>query len=167
MKRILTIVLLVLLTSATAFAVSPDISGDALEEVELEWGFAEDPWGVEITAGGPDEFDSDEDITVDYGEEWVWGYINASGPDIRFFYSSDDPSELFFWFESSDGSDTFLVINDPDNEWWVVDDYEESLDPGFGIEGAPGGTYDIWIGTWGEDLVDGAFYISEMDVMLD
>ena len=167
MKKTALIAFLVVTLSVAAFAELPDVFGEPLHEVELEEGFVPDPYEHDMAAGGGTMFDAEADLGDDYFAREgdvvsPAGYIYGSGPDVRFFYDASQGASIYFAFEAEDGGDTFIVVNDPDGDWWVVDDSDFGLDPAFGIEGAPAGQYDIWVGTWQEDTVFGSFYISEL-----
>lgn len=165
MKRVILIVLVSLIAAAVSFADLPDVFGEALAEIELDQYFVPDPHEHEMTAGGSLEFDAAADIPGDYfkrdDEVDVSGYVYGDGPDVRFYYNADSPDTLSFAFVADEFDDTFLVVNDPDGDWWVVDDSDDSLDPYFSIENPPSGRYDIWVGTWEDIFVSGTFMISE------
>lgn len=165
MRKILSVVIMGMVAASLAYAELPSVFGDALEVIELDQFFAPDPFEYDMVAGGGTYFDAEADLS-DYfrrdGEIDVAGWVFGSGPDIRLFYNADGASRLSFEFVADGFDDTFLLINDPDGDWWVFDDSESTLDPFVRILNPPGGQYDIWVGTWNEETVPGTFYISEL-----
>lgn len=166
MRRGILLVMLTALVAVGAFAELPAVFGDPLHEVNLEWGFVPDPYEHEMTAGGSTYFDAAEDLGGDYfrreEEIEVAGYVWGEGPDLRLFYDAGEGDTLSFAFVTDGTDDAFLLVNDPDGDWWVIDDSENSLDPYFAISNPPSGQYDIWVGTWADDLISGALQISEI-----
>lgn len=169
MRKSLVLTVVFALVALSAFAELPDVFGEPGEVVELEEFFVPDPYEVFTAAGGNLYFDAEADLGDDYfrrdDEAIVAGFVNGSGPDISFYYDTSGTADLYFAFLPDDFADTFLLINDPDGDWWVVDDSDDSLDPYFSIENPPAGRYDIWIGNWDEEIVPGTFYISELEDM--
>jgi hypothetical protein len=165
MKKIIVLLLMMTMFAAALVAELPDVFGEPLHEVSLEQYFTPDPYQHKMEAGGQMYFDAEEDLS-DYfrrdSEFAVAGYVFGSGPDIRFYYDADGQDTLSFGFTAGGDGDTFLLINDPDGDWWVIDDSEDSLDPYFTINNPPGGRYDIWVGTWDSEIVNGTFFISEL-----
>ncbi len=164
MKKIIALLMMLTMCGAALVAELPDVFGDALHEVSLEQFFTPDPYQHKMEAGGSMYFDAEEDLS-DYfrrdSEVDVAGYVYGPGPDIRFYYDAEDQDTLSFEFVAGGAGDTFLLINDPDGDWWVIDDSESSLDPFLTISNPPGGRYDIWVGTWDNEIVNGTFSISE------
>ncbi|MGD2046016.1 MAG: hypothetical protein PVJ80_09390 [Gemmatimonadota bacterium] len=131
---------------------SPDISAaPTFGRVELDAGFTPDPHIVELRAGGS--------IAVDVGS-CDYGYV-ASAPDVDLYFDADGGGNLYIYVESDD--DTTLLINRPDGNWLCDDDGHGSLDPIVEVPKAASGLYDIWVGTYGDDLADARLYISEVD----
>src|SRR5690606_27745040 len=63
----------------------------------------------------------------------------------------DSSSDLTFLFMADDEvSDTTMVINAPDGQWYCNDD-ESGVDPGLTFSDATSGQYDIWIGSYSSD----------------
>ena len=51
----------------------------------------------------------------------------------------------------------------PDGSWVCDDDGHGSLNPLVVIRNAPDGLYNIWVGTYGDDLADATIFISEIN----
>jgi len=122
----------------------PDLSlQPTYGEVELEEGFLPDPHEVVLTAGG--------DVRVRAGD-CDYGYVD---------YETSGETDLFVYVESP--GDVTLLMNRPDGSWVCDDDGYGDRNPIVAIPAAPGGLYDIWVGTWGDELQDAILYISELD----
>ncbi|MDX1494237.1 MAG: hypothetical protein R3253_09270 [Longimicrobiales bacterium] len=119
--------------------------------VELTTGFMPDPHVVELTAGG--------DISVNEGS-CTYGQV-AEAPDFDLYYTATEANTLYISV-IGDG-DTTLLVNGPDGRWYCDDDSYGDLDPILAIPKAQSGLYDIWVGTYGEELVSATLYISEVD----
>lgn len=115
-------------------------------------GFEPDPQRIELTAGGTIDASG-----IDGGQ--CMGMI-ASEPDIRLTYK---PDELPLHIKALSASDTTLVVNDPNGNWFCDDDSGGDLDPKVSFTDPQEGVYDIWIGTIGEDPVPAVVEITELD----
>ncbi len=166
MKRTMSFVLFACVLVASTFSDLPNVFGEPLDTISLAEGFTPDPVEHRMTAGGGTWFDADRDLSSDYFsrrlEVSVSGWIYGPGPDVSFYFETTGESDLYFSFAAETSADTFLLINDPDGDWWVMDDNDDGLDPAFGITSPPSGRYDIWVGTWAEDSVTGTLFISEL-----
>lgn len=163
MKRTFLVLVALALVAGFAFAELPDIFGDPAHTVELEEFFVPDPYEVSVTAGGDLYFNSDDDLSDDryIVNDWtVEGWVDGEGPLISLYYDTDSSMSLYLSFLPDDDVDTFILVNDPEADWWLVDDAENSLDPGFVINNPPSGRYDIFVGSWDESTT-GTFFISE------
>lgn len=130
----------------------PDLSLDPrYGTVRLEGGFLPDPHTVEVTAGGS--------IEVDVGA-CSYGFV-ANAPDVDFYYTVSGGRDLYIYVEGSE--DTTLLINQPDGSWVCDDDGHTGTNPLVVFPKAAGGLYDIWVGTYGDELSDATLYISERD----
>ena len=68
-----------------------------------------------------------------------------------------------FAIVAADEADSTLIINGPGGNWYCNDDFT-GWDPMVELEDAPGGQYDIWVGTYSADeFINGTLYITEMD----
>ena len=121
------------------------------EEPALNQGFLPDPYSVSLTAGGS---------LAPAIEGCAYGYV-ADAPDVKFSYSTNGGSDLFFYVDSD--SDTTLLINTPMGEWICDDDGYFNQNPIVMMAGADAGRYDIWVGTYGEDVAGATLHISEID----
>ena len=123
----------------------------AYGDVRLDEGFLPDPHETDLTAGG----------TLEPAVEGcAFGYV-AEAPDVDLYYSTSGASDLYIYAVS--GDDTTLLVNLPDGSWVCDDDSYGDGDPLIVIPAAPDGLYDIWVGTYGEDLAETTLYLSEVD----
>lgn len=143
---------LTLLLIAAPTATAQDWTADpTYGDISLEEGFLPDPHSVSLTAGGsltPDVAGCD------------FGFV-AEAPDYDLYYTTSGSSDLFIYAVS--GEDTTVLVNLPDGSWICDDDSYGDGDPIVAIYGAADGLYDIWVGTYGDDLADATLYISEVD----
>ena len=131
---------------------APDLSLDPrYGTVRLDGGFLPDPHTVSVRAGGS--------IEVDVGS-CSYGYV-ANAPDVDFYYTASGGRDLYIYVEGSE--DTTLLINRPDGTWTCDDDGHTGNNPLVVFQKAEGGLYDIWVGTYGDDLSDATLYITERD----
>lgn len=103
---------------------------------ELRAGFAADPFIVPVDSGG-----SDGSGHLPVGCD---GYFNAEQPDVSLVYDAGSANLTFF----VDGaSDTALLVNDPNGNWFCADDSggADGLQPAVTIENPSSGKYDVWI----------------------
>jgi hypothetical protein len=143
--------LVALLALAAPFAQAQNVSlAPTYGDVSLEEGFTPDPHETELTAGGS--------ITTE-----VSGCVGkvAEAPDVDLRYSTSGGSTLYIYAIS--GVDTTLLVNLPNGSWSCDDDSFGDGDPIVIIENAPSGLYDIWVGTFGDELSPATLYISEID----
>lgn len=145
-------------TSSVSFTpgggtTGPDISADPIfETVRLSAGFAEDPYIVSLTSGGSNDASA-------VGSE-CRGYI-SSRPDVRLHYESGDTLPLILSVNS--GSDTTLVVNAPDGNWYCDDDGGDGLNPSLQFDTPLAGRYEIWVGSYGDNASASAdLHISEL-----
>jgi uncharacterized caspase-like protein len=117
--------------------------------VTLAAGFNPDPVTKEVQAGG--------ELTTKLGG--VRAYV-AKAPDFRLNYTADN-SPLVFTVKSV--GDTTLLINLPDGTWIADDDSGGGLDPMIRIAKPKSGRYDIYVGTFKNDIVAATLFISERD----
>jgi len=121
-------------------------------------GFLDDPATYAIYAGGTVDLEGMEQIAC---TGWA-----APNPDLRLNWEGDTFLRFFFIPDDPNiqGSDTVLVINDPSNTWYCVDDSFGTLHPTVDFDPSQQGTYDIWVATYGEGTpVSGTLYITEFD----
>jgi hypothetical protein len=129
-----------------------DVNARALYgDIHLAAGFTPDPVTRTITAGGP--------IPVDVSPACDYGWV-ANEPDLKLHYEAGGEFSLYIYAESDD--DVILLINAPDGSWVCDDDSHTGLDPLVRFSIPLSGRYDIWVGTFGEELVPARLYISEI-----
>lgn len=150
------LVLAVLLIASMSVAAQDWQLEPTFGEVYLEGGFTPDPYEVEIMAGGS------IDASDLCGE--CAGYI-AEAPDFDLYYT---PGVFSLYIYVISDADTTLVINAPDGEWYGNDDYGSGRNPMvvFSDPSMWDGEdllFDIWVGTYDEDLAEAKLYISEID----
>ncbi|MBV6656356.1 MAG: hypothetical protein KI785_01180 [Devosiaceae bacterium] len=119
--------------------------------IALNEGFLPDPYYRNVTAGG----------TQNIGNCSVpgWGWT-ARRPDFRIQYNSSGNSALSFVIRSN--ADTVLLINDPYGNWHFDDDGGQDLGAFLKFSNAPGGQWDIWIGSFNQARgIPAALEISE------
>jgi len=148
MRTLLLLAIALLATAVQAQDVSLDPNyGD----VELDEGFTPDPYELELTAGG------DVEVHVggcDYGQV-------SEAPDFQLTYTTSGNSDLYIYAVS--GSDTTILVNTAEGEWVCDDDSFGDGDPIVVIPAAAGGVYDIWVGTYGDEMDGATLFISEID----
>jgi len=120
-------------------------------DITLTSGFLPDPYTVDVFAGG--------DIDAASLAGACIGSI-ADAPDLQLEYGAG--LETLYLSVLSD-NDTSLVINTPTGAWLCDDDSGEGLNPQLEFTGDNSGTYDIWIGTVGDEgYVSATVYVSEL-----
>ncbi|MCW5696104.1 MAG: hypothetical protein KIS96_05120 [Bauldia sp.] len=105
--------------------------------VDLEAGFLPDPHVIEVAPGGS------IDINADLGGN-CYGYASAAA-DYRLFYIAGG-FPLTFAVDS--GTDTTLVVADPEGTFHCDDDSGPGLNPTITFDPPLDGQYDVWIGTY-------------------
>jgi hypothetical protein len=125
----------IVLASASAFAQDPDLSPN-FGSAALQTGFMPDPQSVEIIAGGPNAASEIDPACA--------GYI-ADSPDFVLTYTAGSQYDLTIFAESP--ADTTMVIRAPDGTWHCNDD-ADGLNPAIGFADPETGDYAIWVGTY-------------------
>ncbi|ABI66879.1 peptidase S1 and S6, chymotrypsin/Hap [Maricaulis maris MCS10] len=125
------------LAAAQDYSLSPNFGTTSLSA-----GFAPDPYGVSIVAGG----------SVNASNVGCAGMI-SNAPDVRLQWSG---GRITIGAES--GSDTTLVVNAPDGSWYCADDVN-GFDPAIALSGS--GQYDIWVGVFGGGTANATLYFTE------
>jgi len=140
------------LLAAPALACPNPSDAPNFGQAELSAGFMPDPHTVEVMAGGA------EDLANCLGNGFV-GYVSAA-PDFDLYWSGSS-ARLTIAVDS--GSDTVLLINDPNGNWLFNDDYR-GLNPGVVIQNPAQGRYDIWVGTFSPGALAAArLLVTEFD----
>ncbi|MEL7362423.1 MAG: hypothetical protein AAFN13_10145, partial [Bacteroidota bacterium] len=121
----------------------------AYGNIDLAEGFTPDPYTLNLTAGGS--------VEVDHGG-CTYGFV-ASAPDLDLDYTTTGRSTLYVYAEAD--SDVTLLVNLPDGSWVCDDDGLGGRNPLLAIPNAPSGHYDIWVGTYGDEMRSATLTISE------
>ena len=137
MKRIATVALASCFFVASAQAQNFELE-PTFETVTLATGFEGSNHQVTVVAGGP--IDASE-----LGGECA-GFI-ADAPDVRVNFTAGSNK---FAFGAVSESDTTIVVNAPDGEWYCDDDSWGDGDPLVVFDQPESGQYDIWVGTFDE-----------------
>lgn len=128
------------MASAQDFSLNPTFGTYALES-----GFLPDPQSVQVNAGG--SIDASSAVSSQCA-----GMI-ANAPDLRLNWSGGQ----FSIFVTSN-TDTTLVVNGADGQWYCNDDWD-GLDPRVTMSGS--GQYDIWVGTFGGGIAPATVSVTE------
>ena len=151
MRAITALALLAFVAAAAAQAEAQDVSAEpTYGDVSLSAGFTPDPHHIELTAGGSNAINKGD---CSYGNA-------ADAPDVDLYWESSGVT-LYIYVIGDD--DTTLLVNTPNANWLCDDDSYGDGDPIVMIPNASAGLYDIWVGTYGEDMVSATLYISEID----
>ncbi|MET4682133.1 peptidase S1 [Brevundimonas faecalis] len=121
-------------------------------EVRLSAGFTPDPYRVSVTAGGSIDAYQDTPLPAE-----CVGKV-AEAPDFKVTYEA---GRLPLVFRTLSSEDTTLIINGPDGKWRCDDDSYGDGDAEVRFEKPRSGTYDVWIGTFGENMADATLLITE------
>ena len=116
----------------------------------LSAGFLPDPYVARVTSSG----------SIDAGSSLGFPCVGmvAQAPDFRLNYSAGG---FPLQFQVSSGSDTTLVINAPDANWYCNDD-TFGLDPAVTFNAPMSGQYDIWVGSYQGDFAPADLLITEI-----
>lgn len=161
-----------------AFPEVPPVEGEAQNTVSLEAGFSPDPEEVELTGGGewrftPSEADAEVMEPDSVSGMFDGGMVREDGPNLSIDWQGSDEDLHIGWVgyyrPQWSRIDAFLLVRGPEGEWWVADSQYGSgfVHPAFAIENAPSGSYDVWVGSFGEDMLDGVVLVSggEIDTL--
>jgi hypothetical protein len=108
----------------------------------LNAGFLPDPAELPITAGG----------SLDASSVGCAGAI-ANAPDARLMWGGGSMT-----IGANSNSDTTLVINAPDGQWYCSDDVN-GLNPALSFSAA--GQYDVWVGVYAGSTAPATLYVTE------
>jgi hypothetical protein len=124
-------------------------------EVDLESGFAPDPYDVALISGGSIGIEA-----LGLGDGCT-GYA-TSAPDFRIHWSGLSAELRVFFVPDEAGDDVTLVVNTATAGWACNDDYS-GFDPLVALKEPAAGQYDIWIGSrMAGEFIVGTLYITEM-----
>lgn len=118
--------------------------------VRLNSGFTPDPHSVSLTAGG-----SIDASTI--GSPCTGSIARA--PDYELTYTA---GSLPLYIYATASSDTTLVVNGPDGQWYCDDDSNGGTNPQVTFNTPRSGTYDIWVGTFGGGTASATLNITEV-----
>jgi hypothetical protein len=130
---------------AQDYSLSPNYG-----EVRLSSGFSPDPHTVSVTAGGSID-------AAKLGAPCTGQISNA--PDVQVNYS---PGSLPLIFRTASDSDTTLIVNAPDGQWYCNDDGFAALGAEVRFNSPRSGNYDVWIGTFGGGTAAATLYVTEL-----
>lgn len=140
-----------------AFLAVPSVSAQDFNasstygEISLNSGFTPDPHTRSLTAGGSRQ--------VDVGS-CGYGYV-ADRPDFKLHYEAGSTFPLYIYAMSD--YDVTLLVNTPDGRWVCDDDGYTGLNPLLFFSQPMSGRYDIWVGTYGDEMRSATLYISELN----
>lgn len=133
------------LALSAAPAIAQSINADPnYETVRLSGGFSPDPYHVQLQSGGTIDAQS-------IGNS-CRGFI-ADSPDVRLHFEA---GSLPLIISALSDSDTTLVINAPNGNWYCDDDSGDGLNPSVRFNPAMSGRYEIWVGTFGRSSLEAA-----------
>lgn len=139
-----------LLAASTAHAQDASLTA-TYGNYNLSSGFTPDPYSISLTAGG--------NIAASNVSSSCRGSI-ARAPDVQLTYSA---GSLPLIITGDSSSDTTLVVNGPDGQWYCDDDSGEGTNPQVRWNNPRSGVYDIWVGTYGGGTTTARLLISELD----
>jgi hypothetical protein len=119
-------------------------------EVSLRAGFTPDPHRVSLRAGGT--------IPASNASSGCSGSI-ARAPDYQIDYAA---GSLPLVVRTEASSDTTLVINGPDGQWYCDDDSGGGTNARIDFSKPSSGIYDIWVGTYGGGVQPAALLVTEL-----
>jgi hypothetical protein len=119
-------------------------------EVALETGFTPDPWTKPILAGGS--------VPASAARSGCEGSVSAA-PDLQLNFEA---GEFDLTIRALASEDTTLLVNTPGGQWLCDDDSGGGVNPKVLISDPESGRYDIWLGTYGDDMVQSTLEISEL-----
>ncbi len=132
----------------TAVTVTMAVAGAVLAQnvrlqpafgtLNLSAGFQPDPVRVNVLSGGQ------IDASLSLGGPCL-GFI-SNAPDVNVNYRAGG-YQLAFYVRA--GSDTTLIINDPQGNWYCDDDGGTNVNPSIVFGRPVSGQYNVWIGTFG------------------
>ncbi|WAC59656.1 hypothetical protein [Brevundimonas sp. SL130] len=119
-------------------------------EVALETGFTPDPWTQSILAGGS--------VPASAALSGCEGSVSAA-PDLQLNFEA---GEFDLTVRALASEDTTLLVNTPSGQWLCDDDSGGGVNPKVLISEPKSGRYNIWLGTYGDDMVQSTLEISEL-----
>ena len=152
MKTLFAAVAAVAAMAAGAVSACPNWqAAPSFGQIDLYAGFMPDPYVRNITAGGR------YDLAGCFGS-YGWGGSVAASPDFDLYWSGNTAA---LTIAVNSYSDTVLLINAPDGQWYYSDD-SSGTNPGITFTNPQQGLYDIWIGAYnGARGIPGQLVITE------
>jgi hypothetical protein len=129
---------------AREHAAAQDLDASARYGVaSLSADFRPDPHVVAVQAGGGES-------AASLGSGCA-GFISNERADFELNYTSGKYSLGIYVVGAVD---TTLIVNGPSGKWYCNDDFggRSGNNPGVVFQNPPGGTYDIWVGAYNEDV---------------
>jgi hypothetical protein len=109
--------------------------------IELRAGFTPDPQVISLRAGGS--------VNAENIASNCRGYVSRA-PDVELSYTA---GSLPLILSVDSGSDTTLIVNGPDGNWYCDDDSGvNGTNPALRFNSPLTGTYDIWVGTYSSGM---------------
>ncbi len=118
--------------------------------ITLNAGFTPDPYRVNVRSGGR--------ISASNVSSGCAGTI-SDAPDFELTYNA---GSLPLVLRTASERDTTLVVNGPDGQWYCDDDSGEGLNAQVSFSKPQSGTYDIWVGSYGDGIHDAQLQITEL-----
>ncbi|RZJ32162.1 MAG: peptidase S1 [Brevundimonas sp.] len=129
----------------------PDTSARATYgETYLSSGFNPDPHRINLVAGGG--------LQASVVSSSCRGAI-ATAPDYQITYTA---GSLPLAIQTLSSSDTTLVVNAPDGEWYCDDDSGDGNNAQVYFSKPASGVYDIWVGTYSGGNTSATLLITEL-----
>ena len=164
-----------LFAAVFAFAEVPPTEGEAQNAISLEAGFSPDPAEVELTGGGQWQFtrgDNTEEVVEPDSVSGMFdgGLVREAGPNLTIDWQGSGEALHIGWVgyyrPRWARTDAFLLVRDPEDTWWVADSRYGSgfVHPALGIENAPSGSYHVWVGSFGEEMLEGVVLVSADEI---
>ncbi len=119
-------------------------------DMRLSGGFMPDPERRSVTAGG--RLSASDAINSSCS-----GFI-TSEPTVELSYNGSGSLHIY----TSGSADTTLAVNRPDGTWACDDDGASGVNAGLSFSGSTGGTYDIYVGTFGSGERSTTLNVSEL-----
>jgi hypothetical protein len=147
-----TIICGAVLVAATSVTAQDYNAAPTYGTTTLTSGFTPDPQVVNLQSGGT--------INATNISSGCSGYI-ANAPDVRLNFTG---GSLPLIISVTSTSDTTLIVNGPDGQWYCDDDSGvNGLNPMVRFNKVQSGRYDIWVGTYGSGTLQAAqLQISEV-----
>ena len=141
-------------SAASAASACPDWRYDANQQI---YGSAQEfyvPHSYRVTAGG-ESFVDNCPVAWETPEP-ATGYV-ARRPDFEIYYDGHSAYDLELRVVGN--CDTTLLINTANGNWFFDDDDAGYADPRIFLTNPSEGWYDVWVGTYNDELCDAELII--------